>query len=61
VGSGLGYYHAVTGVGVLVAGVWAGFAWGAGGRTPLLVSGIVVGVLAVALALAGRALDPPRE
>nr|MDQ6915808.1 MFS transporter [Actinomycetota bacterium] len=28
VGSGLGYYHAVTGVGVLIAGVWAGFAWG---------------------------------
>jgi MFS family permease len=61
VGSGLGYYHALTGVGVLVAGVWAGFAWGAGGRTPLLVSGAVVGVLAVVLALGGRALDPPRE
>jgi MFS family permease len=60
VGSGLGYYHALTGVGVLIAGVWAGFAWGAGGEVPLLASGAVVGVLALVLALGGRALDPPR-
>jgi MFS family permease len=60
VGSGLGYYHALTGVGLLVAGVWAGLAWGHGGRIPLLVSGAAAGVLALALALADRALDPPR-
>jgi MFS family permease len=60
VGSGLGYYHALTGVGVLVAGVWAGLAWGAGGSIPLLVSGAVVGALAVGLAVGGRALDAPR-
>jgi hypothetical protein len=31
----------------LVAGVWAGLAWGAGGHFPLLISG------SIALALAG--------
>ena len=59
VGSGLGYYHALTGAGVLIAGLWAGFAWGAGGSIPLLASGAVVGALAIALALGGRVLDPP--
>jgi MFS family permease len=58
VGGGLGYYHALTGAGVLVAGVWAGFAWGRDGSLPLLAAGAVVGALAVALALAGRSLDP---
>jgi MFS family permease len=58
VGGGLGYYHALTGAGVLVAGVWAGFAWGHDGSLPLLVAGAVVGALAVVLALAGRSLDP---
>ena len=59
VGSGLGYYHALTGAGVLIAGLWAGFAWGAGCSIPLLASGAVVGALAIALALGGRVLDPP--
>jgi MFS family permease len=58
VGGGLGYYHALTGAGVLVAGVWAGFAWGGDGSIPLLVAGAMVGVLSVLLALAGRSLDP---
>jgi MFS family permease len=58
VGGGLGYYHALTGAGVLIAGVWAGFAWGGDGHLPLLVAGAVVGALALVLALAGRALDP---
>ena len=61
VGSGLGYYHALTGGGLLVAGVWAGLAWGQGGSVPLLASGAAVGALALVLAAAGRALDPPRD
>ncbi|HEU4977699.1 MAG TPA: MFS transporter [Solirubrobacteraceae bacterium] len=55
-GSGLGYYQAITGGCALLAGVWAGLAWGHGGRTPMLVSGIAVAALAVVLALFGRRL-----
>ncbi|MFI6404781.1 MFS transporter [Streptomyces sp. NPDC050548] len=46
-GSAQGLYQGATGAAVLLAGVWAGLAWGADGQLPLLVSG------AVALALAG--------
>jgi MFS family permease len=56
-GTGLGLHAAVSGVGLLVAGVWAGLAWQDTGRTPLLVSGAVVAVLAVVVA-AWRGLDP---
>jgi hypothetical protein len=42
-------YQAVSGFGVLIAGVWAGLAWRADGRLPLLLSGAVAAVLAVAL------------
>ena len=41
----------------LTAGIWAGLAWGGSGRIPLLVSGAVVALLAVTLALAGRRLE----
>jgi hypothetical protein len=37
--------------------VWAGLAWGGDGATPLVISGAVVGVLAVGLLAAGRRLD----
>lgn len=56
-GSGLGVYQALGGGGVLVAGIWAGLAWGGNGRLPLLISGAVVGVLAVALLVGGRRLE----
>jgi MFS family permease len=56
-GTGLGYFQAIAGGCALVAGIWAGLAWGGDGRVPLVVSGTVVGVLAVALLLAGRRLD----
>ena len=46
-GSAQGLYQGATGAAVLLAGVWAGLAWGADGHLPLLISG------AVALALAG--------
>lgn len=48
-GTGLGLYGAVIGAGSVVAGVWAGLLWGSDGRLPLIVSGSVVGVLAILL------------
>jgi hypothetical protein len=57
VGSGLGLYQGLAGGAVLVAGVWAGLAWGEAGRLPLVVSGAAVAVLALLLALAGSRLE----
>jgi MFS family permease len=48
-GSAQGIYQASSGACVLVAGIWAGLAWGGNGRLPLLVSGTVAAVLAAAL------------
>ena len=56
-GTALGVHAAVSGAGLLVAGLWAGVAWGASGRLPLVVSGAVTAVLAVALA-GSRSLAP---
>lgn len=56
-GTGLGLYQGIAGGAVLVAGVWAGLAWHGSGRVPLLVSGGVVAVLAVVLALGGGRLE----
>lgn len=53
-GSAQGVYQALSGVGVLAAGLWAGLAWGADGRIPLLVSGSVAAALTLALPLAAR-------
>jgi MFS family permease len=49
-GTGLGLYQAVTGLGAVAAGVWAGLAWGSDGSTPLVVSGCVAALLAVLVA-----------
>jgi MFS family permease len=57
-GTALGIHAAVTGIGLLVAGVWAGLAWGGDGRVPLLVSGTATAGLAVALLVSRRRLDP---
>ncbi len=59
IGTGLGLYQGVTGVCVLIAGVWAGLAWGGNGRVPLIVSGAAAAGLSVALLTIGRRLDPP--
>lgn len=48
-----GTFQGITGLGVLCAGVWAGFAWGEDGQVPLLVSGTAG--LAVAALLIGTA------
>ncbi len=46
-GTGQGVFQGVLGGGVLVAGLWAGFAWGGDGHLPLLVSGAVAGVIGI--------------
>jgi MFS family permease len=51
-GTGQGIFQGVLGGGVLVAGLWAGLAWGADGHVPLLVSGVAAGVIGVTLLLA---------
>lgn len=56
-GTGLGYFHAITGGTALVAGLWAGAAWGASGVVPLLISGVGAAVMAIAVML----LRPPQE
>lgn len=58
VGTGLGTYAAISGIGAFTAGLWAGLAWGDGGRIPLMISGVVAGLLAIVLFAAGRYLDP---
>jgi MFS family permease len=56
-GSGLGFYQGLAGGAALLAGVWAGLAWGSDGRLPLLVSGVVVACLAGVLFLGGARLE----
>ncbi len=56
-GSGLGLYQGLAGGAALLAGVWAGLAWGSSGRLPLLVSGVAVAVLAIVLVLGGARLE----
>lgn len=51
--SAQGIFQSTTGLCVLVAGIWAGVAWGADGRLPLLVSGTAGAVLAVLLVAGG--------
>ncbi|MDX6640994.1 MAG: hypothetical protein QOF12_2005 [Solirubrobacteraceae bacterium] len=48
-GTGTGVYQGLTGVGALLAGVWAGLAWGHDGRLPLILSGSAAALLAVVL------------
>jgi len=58
-GSAQGIYQGLTGAGILVAGIWAGFAWHGDGRLPLLVSGLAGALLAVVLGAGGRRLSQP--
>ncbi|WP_208028105.1 MFS transporter [Rhabdothermincola sediminis] len=53
-GTALGIHAAISGVGLLIAGVWAGLAWGDNGRIPFLISGTVTAILAVILLTARR-------
>ncbi|MEJ5255915.1 MAG: MFS transporter [Acidimicrobiales bacterium] len=60
-GTALGIHAAVSGVGLLVAGLWAGLAWGDTGRIPFLVSGIVTAVVALVLFAAKHLFDGEPE
>jgi MFS family permease len=44
-----GVFQGGSGLAILIAGVWAGLLWGADGRLPLLISGVVGGCFAAAL------------
>jgi MFS family permease len=58
--SGQGIFQGLSGFAMLFAGLWAGLLWGAAGRLPLVVSGGVGAVFAVALltyAVSRRARD----
>lgn len=55
-----GLFQALSGGAVLVAGLWAGLAWGGDGTLPLLVSGSAAAALAVGLWSAGARLSPAR-
>lgn len=56
-GTALGIHAAVTGVGLLVAGVWAGLAWHGSGHLPFLVSGLVAAGVAVLVLVGAPRLD----
>jgi MFS family permease len=51
--SAQGVFQGASGFAILAAGLWAGFLWGTDGRLPLLISGIVGGLFAVALLVVG--------
>ncbi len=55
----LGIHAAISGVGLLVAGVWAGLAWNGTGHVPFVVSGVAVAILSAVLLAAGRFFDGP--
>jgi len=48
-GAGQGFYQGLGGLAVLVAGLWAGLAWGRDGTAPLIVSGVAAALLAAGL------------
>jgi MFS family permease len=53
-GTGQGVFQGVLGAGILVAGLWAGLAWGDDGHVPLMVSGALAGVIGLVLLLGPR-------
>jgi MFS family permease len=57
--SAQGVFQGLSGFAVLAAGLWAGFLWGADGRLPLLISGIVGGVFAAGLLLVASVRQRP--
>ncbi|MCW2598399.1 MAG: Multidrug resistance protein MdtH [Frankiales bacterium] len=58
-GGAQGLFQALTGGAVLVAGLWAGFAWHGNGRLPLLVAGGVGLATAIGLLAFGHRLAAP--
>lgn len=56
-GTALGLQAAVSGIGLLAAGVWAGLLWGGSGHVPFVASGLIAAVLALAM----LAVQPARR
>jgi MFS family permease len=48
-GTGQGIFQGILGGGVLVAGIWAGLAWGDDGHLPLVMAGVVAGLVGAGL------------
>jgi MFS family permease len=48
-GTGQGIFQGILGAGVLVAGLWAGLAWGGDGHVPLVLAGSLAGLVGVFL------------
>jgi MFS family permease len=57
-GTALGVHAAVSGLGLLIAGVWAGLAWHGTGHVPFVVSGVITATLAVVVLIGGQIFDP---
>ncbi len=57
-GTALGVHAAISGVGLLVAGVWAGLAWHGTGHVPFVISGVITAALAAVLLANRRMFDP---
>ena len=53
-GTGQGIFQGVLGAGILLAGLWAGLAWNGDGHIPLMISGVVAGMIGLVLLLAPR-------
>ena len=51
--SAQGVFQGTSGFAILFAGIWAGLLWGADGTLPLLISGVLGGVFAVAVLVIG--------
>lgn len=63
-GHAQGLFQALSGMGILVAGLWAGLTWGLGpgaGVVPLIIAGSVAAAASLGLWLFGRSLEPPQE
>jgi MFS family permease len=52
-GTALGLHAAISGVGLMVAGIWAGLAWNGTGRVPFVVAGVTALAAAATLIVAG--------
>ena len=60
-GRAIGVHGAVAGAGSIIAGLWAGLAWGGSGRFPLILSGLVAAAIGLTALVGGGHLDggPP--
>lgn len=56
-GTALGIHAAVSGAGLLIAGIWAGLAWHDTGSVPFVASGIITATLALTLLTARHTFD----